>query len=407
MVRVTPVTSRRSPLSELRCQTDLERSLGFHQGTVAIDPDRAATLLAALPPAEWPQLCVHVAGSEGKTSTTELIAAGLRAPGRAVGTFTSPHLVDERERVRIDGEFVDDDRLAAAVRTVLGAVERLPSEPTWFECLTAVARVLFVPPHVQAAVWETGLGGRLDATRHLRADVCVVTSISLEHTAILGDTLTAIATEKAGILRPGVPLVMSGSIAEPAADVLRGVAGDLACPVTVVADADVDIADRSRVLARAVLDGLVAVGRLPADEPGRAGRLEGHQVAGRLQRVGRVLFDGAHTVAAATLLARHLSGIGPVGCLVFGATVGRDAEALLAPLLEVCPRVILTRAPGDRGVDPGELADRLEGHAVTVEADPRTALARAGAETPSGQWVVVTGSLHLLGELLPDAGGCV
>jgi dihydrofolate synthase/folylpolyglutamate synthase len=372
-----------------------------------------AALLEALPETRWPELCVHVAGSEGKTSTCQHLADALTAAGLRTGLYTSPHLRDVRERLRVDGAFLDEPTLSETVGAVRAAADGLERPPSWFEFLTAVARAAFVPPRVDAAVWETGLGGRLDATRLLRAHACVITSVSLEHTAILGDSLAAIAREKAGILRPGVPVILSAALPAEARHVLMDAAEAVSCEVVVADDIDTDLPGRSAALARAVVTRLVKDGRLSPPGPAVEAALQG-TVAGRLQRIGRVLFDGAHTAASTALLAAHLEGSAPVGALVFGTTTGRDGAALLSPLLPLCRHVVLTRPPGERGSDPSALAAGLDRADVHVEPDPAAALAlardlaRKQAPDPAGRQageqdvVLVTGSLHLVGHLLPD-----
>lgn len=396
---MTAVTCAPACLAVLDSLVDLERSRRFHAGRQPIDPAVAAELLARLDDRPRP-LAVHVAGSEGKTSTTTAIAAGLAAAGRPAGAYTSPHLRDVRERLAIDGAFPSDAELDAAVATVTAAAARL--RPSYFEFLTAMARVLFVPPRVPAAVWETGLGGRLDATRHLPADLCVITSISLEHTAVLGDTLAAIAAEKAGILRPGVPVVVAASLPAAARDVIASRAASLACPLHEADDRGAALDERSRVLAQAALGVLHLAGKLPSFGAAATDAVARHRVAGRLDERDGVLFDGAHTVAACSQLAEHLARTGRrIAALVFGVTAGRDGAAMLAALRPLAERIVLTRPPGDRGVDPETL--RAVAPEADVQPDPEAALALARRRAPPGGRVLVTGSLHLVGRLLPSA----
>jgi len=408
MTEATPGTRLLQRLSGL---VDLERSRGFHAGRVQLGLERMESLLAALPPLALPRVSVHVAGSEGKTSTTELVAAGLASQHLLTATYTSPHLLDVRERLRIGGAFPPAAPLDAAVEVVDLVAARLGLQPTFFEFLTAVARVLYAHTGVDAVVWETGLGGRLDATRLVAADVCVITSISLEHTAILGDTLDQIAAEKAGILRAGIPVVIGADVPAAARSVIMDHAAALECPVVQVAPAGADYRSRNRATARAALAVLADRGLI--DPPGASvdAALASHLVSGRLHRSGDVLFDGAHTAAACESLARTLveSGIErDIGCVLFGATSGRDALAMIEPLLPLgCP-LVLTRAPGDRGVDPEELACLIPAVRTIIVDDPERALDRArqvagqhAAQRPgAGSAVLVTGSLYLVGKLL-------
>jgi dihydrofolate synthase/folylpolyglutamate synthase len=383
---------------------DLERSRRFHDGLEALDLRTMDALLAALPELAWPRIGVHVAGSEGKTSTTELIAVGLRAHGLVTATFTSPHLRDVRERLRIDGAFADPAGLDDAVETVEAALHRARITPSYFEYLTAVARVLFARRPVDAVVWETGLGGRLDATRRMRADLCAITTVSLEHTAILGSTLAAIAAEKAGILRAGVPVVVGAGVPDEARRVIESRASDLGCPLDIVAARHDDALGDNRTLALACLARLAARHHLPAPPGDLSALLAAHRVEGRDQRVGRVLFDGAHSVSAVRGLARRLATL-DVARIVFGATHGRDVRSMLDTLAPVCEGLVLTQAPGGRGLSVSELRAALPDGVAAVEVgDPERALAVAQEQAGPGRLVVVTGSLHLVGSLLPGPG---
>ncbi|MHC4845062.1 MAG: bifunctional folylpolyglutamate synthase/dihydrofolate synthase [Planctomycetota bacterium] len=397
---MTSATSRSKLLDELSLLLDLERSRRFHAGEVALDTSRMEALLAALGERPRPAISVHVAGSEGKTSVSELIAAGLRAHGLATAAYTSPHLRDVRERVRIDDVFPTDALLDHAAIRVREAADSAKVEPSWFEFMTGVARVVFAEAGVPAVVWETGLGGRLDATRCLPADVCVITTISLEHTAILGADLPTIAGEKAGILRPGAPVVIGGGVPAVAREVIEQRARELDCPVRVAPEHADDFDRENRALAAAVLDVLAERGRLPARTAGVDAALEAHEVGGRWHRAGELLFDGAHTVAACEALARRLASE-QVGCLVFGATSGRDTAAMLRALLPVCPAVLLTTTPGERGVEASTMkSDDPDLAGLEVVSDPREALAEARRRAGADRLVVVAGSLHLVGHLL-------
>ncbi len=378
---------------------DLERSRAFHEGRIALQPGRMQALLDALPDLPEPRVGVHVAGSEGKTSTTELIAAGLRAHGLRTATYTSPHLRDVRERLRIDGEFPPDALLEEATARVEAAVRRAGLQPSYFEFVTALARCLYALASVDSVVWETGLGGRLDATRLMPARLAVITTISLEHVAILGNSLAAIAREKAGIVRPGRPVVLGAGIPGEALDEIVRIAGELAAPVLMAPSGGPSAASRNVSLARRALQALSAEGALPPHGPRIDEALAVHRVEGRLERRGRVLFDGAHTVAAMGLLARSLAAE-PLGAVVFGATSGRDPAAMLAPLEALGVPVWLTLAPGGRGIACEVLQAALApGVVAHVVPDPPAALS-AALEAARDRTVLVTGSLHLVGSLL-------
>ena len=409
MARMSASTSAFGWMERLSGLVDLERSRDFHSGRTSVDRGRMEALLAALPALPWPRVSVHVAGSEGKTSTTEFVAAGLGALGLRTATYTSPHLRDVRERLRVGGDWPPDGLLDRALSAVESAAARAGLSPTFFEFLTAAARVLYAEAGVDAVVWETGLGGRLDATRCMQVEACAITSISLEHTAILGTTLPAIAAEKAGILRPGAPVALGAGVPSEARAVIEQRAQQLGCPVRRVpprSGAGLDPADENRALARLVLDQLAELGRVPPRDASVDAAIEAHVVEGRWQRVDGVLFDGAHTVASMQRLAARLSRV-PVGAIVFGATSGRDVAAMLAPLEPLGRPLVLTGLPTERSVPLDELRaavpSGLRAQAVAVES-PRDALARARPLAGEGL-VVVTGSLYLVGGLLDGVTG--
>ena len=411
MTRMTASTSTSGWMERLSGLVDLERSRDFHGGRVVVDRGRMEALLAALPALPWPRVSVHVAGSEGKTSTTEFVAAGLGALGLRTATYTSPHLRDVRERLRVGGDWPPDGLLDRALSAVESAASRAGLAPTFFEFLTAAARVLYAEAGVDAVVWETGLGGRLDATRCMQVEACAITSISLEHTSILGTTLPAIAAEKAGILRPHAPVALGAGVPAAARTVIERRARQLGCPVAslplAAATRDaLDPAAENRALARLVLDQLAASGRVPPRTAAVDAAIDGHVVEGRWQRVGDVLFDGAHTVASMQRLAARLARE-PVGAVVFGATSGRDVAAMLAPLEPLRRPLVLTGLPTERGVPTAELRAAvpagLAAQAVAVDA-PAAALDRARRLAGGGP-IVVTGSLYLVGCLLDGATG--
>lgn len=406
MRAVTPGNPPLLPLDEL---IDNERRARFFSGGEQADGTVAPRLLAALEPLARPAVSIHVAGSEGKTSTTERLAAGLSAGGWTTGAFTSPHLHDPLERLRIDGALPPAEAVARAARDVLAAARSARLTPSWFDALAAVARLLFARQGVAAVVWETGLGGRLDSTRALPADLCLITSISLEHTAVLGNSLAAIATEKAGILRAGVPLLLPAGLPAEALDVFVERAEALGCPVELVTSQDgAEPQQRSVDLALAALQRLADAGLTPAPDEATSRAVRAWRVEGRGELHGDVFFDGAHSVAAIEALASRLGKSVP-GPVVFAATSGRDAQAMAQALLAVADPLIVTAVPGPRGgEDPAELVARLDAGGATAlspalaEPDPRRALRAARQQSGSGRQIVVTGSLYLVGLLLPD-----
>jgi dihydrofolate synthase/folylpolyglutamate synthase len=210
---------------------NLERSPDLRHARLSLTPIRA--LLARTGEPHDRLHVLHIAGSKGKGSTALLCEALLREAGVSTGTFTSPHLERWTERFRLDGREVPGDALAAVLSTLRPHVEALregPEPPSFFDVTTAAAFQLFADAGVEAAVVEVGLGGRLDSTNVVAPAVCCITSIELEHTERLGDTLAAIAGEKAGIVKSGIPLVV-GALPAEAAAVVEARARELACPL--------------------------------------------------------------------------------------------------------------------------------------------------------------------------------
>jgi dihydrofolate synthase/folylpolyglutamate synthase len=335
----------------------------------------------------------------------------LRQGGLRTGLFTSPHLLRFTERIRIDGNEVDGDHLAV----LDGAVAATGVPLTYFEVATVLAFLAFAEAKVDVAVLETGLGGRLDATSTCHPLVCAITSIALDHEAILGRTLAEIAYEKASIARPGVPMFIGPlppeaerrvlEVAEAAgAAVLRpgGYPPAPAPPALVgrhqLANAALAVAIAGHAAAalgrpltgEAVLHGLTKV-RWP----------------GRLERIGDVLLDCAHNVEGAQALAAALPA-SPRLVLVTSIVRDKNAAGMLAVLAPHFDRVVVTRSPSERAIAPDELAvlvKQTRGPAgadacdVGRVANPGEALvsARAWAREVEGGLVVVAGSIFLVG----------
>ncbi|MGH9687707.1 MAG: bifunctional folylpolyglutamate synthase/dihydrofolate synthase, partial [Candidatus Acidiferrales bacterium] len=189
--------------------------------------ENISTLAAALGNPHRAAPCVHIAGTNGKGSTAAMLESILRVSGMRTGLYTSPHLVRINERIRIGGEDISDDEFAAAWTRVQATIEsllasgRLAAHPTYFECITAMGFVAFAERRVDFVVYETGLGGRLDATNIVQPEVAVITSIDFDHEDYLGHSLEEIATEKAGIIKAGAPVVNSAARLEARAVIAR------------------------------------------------------------------------------------------------------------------------------------------------------------------------------------------
>ena len=360
---------------------------------------------------------IHVVGTNGKSSVTRMTAAILERHGRLTGAFLSPHLESFAERIRIGGADLGPSAFAAAIERAAAAAGRVAAqapadEPvTQFELLTAAALSEFAEREVDAAVVEAGLGGRLDATNVLAAPVAVLTSVGLEHTAWLGETHAAIAREKLGVLADGATLVCGPLGPEAAAEAERAASAAHARLVRVSpADAPpgLDLPGYQRgnfAIARAAAEALL--GDLDPAAVTAAGA-DG-AVPGRLQRVGSepvVLFDGAHNADGVRALSGALDEMVGSRPLVVVASIlsDKDPATMLAGLLGRCVAAVLTQAANPRALPVDELmaAAPRGPWELHAEPDPRRALERARALAGPDGAVLVTGSLHLVGDLLAD-----
>ncbi len=411
-----------------------------------VDPfklDRVERMLAAIGDPQRGPRTVHVAGSKGKGSTTRLLASVLGRAGLGpVGLYTSPHLQDLSERVVVDGHPATDAEMAAAADRFLPYVVRTSGTsdaPTFFEIMTAVAWLIFSARGCRAVVLETGLGGRLDATNVCAPERTVITTIELEHTQILGDTLEAIAGEKAGILKAGVPAATGAE--GVALDVIRAEACRRGAPLAVVGEdlvvlgARVGPGPRTDLALRidatpidvslpvagehhatnAALAAWAALG-LGVEPETIAEGMRAARLPGILETLpGRppVVIDGAHTEASARATARAAKAAWPdrPWVLLVGMLEGKDPRRVLAPLLDGAVAVVTTTLPTPRTLEAEVLADTARAlSSVPVEAiaDRKAALARARALVPGEGYVLATGSLRMAGfvrgALLGNAG---
>lgn len=365
---------------------------------------------------------LHVAGTNGKGSTCAMAAQALREAGHRTGLYTSPHLVRFNERIAVDGVPVEDEvleRLAVAVRRACpwhdagGEAERL----TYFEFATLLALVRFAEVGVGAVVLEVGLGGRLDATNVVRPVACAVARIGLDHTEMLGDSLEAIAREKAGIFKPGVPATVAHAQPPEAMAVLQAEAARRRTPLTVAPAAypgPMALAgphqQGNAALAAAALRLLDRAG-VRVGEDAIARGIAGASWPGRLETAGGLLLDGAHNPDGAAALAAALAALHPGRPveLVFGVLADKDHCGMLralAPAVRglhlVEPRTRRARPLASYRALARSLVRRTDEHGSVEEA-----IACARAAAGGGGLVCVAGSLYLVGEarqLLGDRG---
>jgi dihydrofolate synthase / folylpolyglutamate synthase len=378
---------------------------------------------------------IHVVGTNGKTSTTRMIAAILERHGLRTGAYTSPHLSSYTERVQVAEQDLDGDVFAAAIARAAWAAERVnrtlseDDHVTQFELLTAAALWEMAEQGVEVAVLEAGLGGRYDATSVISSRVTVLTNVGLEHTRWLGPTLKDIAEEKLAVLQPHTTLVLGADLAEPALDVAGRVARERAARIIRVRAAPASLPLRARgsfqqrnfALARAAAEAYLKDPhslRAEAAGAGSDGALDERAirdaavsttVRGRLQVIDGeplTVFDGAHNPHAIAALVESLPEVldGRPTALVLGVLEDKDAAGMLAALLGVCERAWFTAPPSSRALSPAalqSLARQLGFDAVACEPAPWRALAEArrwAAERTGA--VLVTGSVYLVGELL-------
>jgi dihydrofolate synthase/folylpolyglutamate synthase len=373
--------------------------------------------------------CVLVAGTNGKGSTAATLAAIASAAGLRAGLYTSPHLVDVTERIRIGGDDVAAAELDEALGEVFAAADRAPAVPlTYFEAMTAAAFWLFARRNLDLAVLEVGLGGRFDATNVAPARLSVVTAISLDHVEELGGTLEAIAAEKAGIFRSGRPALVESERPE-AREVLRSVAGrvgavlhEMATETRIEAGApelagtpfSLTTPVRSYALrtplpgAHQVRNAATAVRAAELLDTPIGGDAVARGVAsvrwpGRLERFtarGRPVFlDGCHNPDGAAALARFIRDTSLSPDLVFGAMADKDIESMATALGPAVRRIRLVPAGSPRAATPGELTRRFAG--ARPDAAPASDLPSALEELlgdRAAESIIVAGSLYLVGE---------
>jgi len=415
-------------LAELDQLTNWERR---PRGDMRVDLEPMRDLARRLGDPQNSFRIVHVAGTKGKGSTCALIEAGLARAGFSVGRYASPHVMHITERVSIDGRPVGEERLADALGAALSAFKDARREATagqgatWFDILTVSALLIFRSERVEWAVLETGLGGRWDSTNIVQSDVAVITNIDLEHTEILGKTRAAIAFEKAGIIKRGGTVVTLLPEADEAGAVVSARAAELGCAVrrpTVPADATIE--QRNVAVAGTVLDvlgkmGVMTKGASAMSQPLGEQLLDPSTIAtarlpGRLEKIAvnitshgdntkvNVVLDGAHVpfnlAAVLSDLSQEAKYRAP--CIaVMSIADDKDAAGLLSTMTRHDISIIFTTV-GARSRSPEQLktiADTL-GLLSIVMLDPLEAYqeALAGA-TESGAWVLVTGSLYLVG----------
>ena len=418
---------------------DFERLRIVRYNSTNFDLDRMRSLLKKLGNPQDQFRSVHVAGTKGKGSTCAMTASMLEAAGYKVGLYSSPHLIDIRERIQINGHMIPQTDFARIVRQLEPIVARMKPLPTYFDVLTAIAFKYFAEQKVEIAVVETGMGGRLDSTNVIKPEVTAITSISKDHMAQLGYTLPKIAEEKAGIFKSGVPAVTV--VQEPEVEaVLKGVAGRVGAPLDITGRT-IEFSYRfessrlqgphNRVclttpnsrfehlavpligehqaincgLALAIIDRLKTRG-LPINDARAMEGLARTSIPGRMELVSttpRIVVDCAHNAASVDAMMRAIGQHIPYDSMVviFGCCADKDVTGMLDRITSGADKVIFTRVDNIRSADPNELLARYVeqyGKMAQVAATLADALAIANRAVTKEDLICITGSFYLVGE---------
>jgi dihydrofolate synthase/folylpolyglutamate synthase len=410
----------------------------------AFQLERMRALMAALGNPHESVATVHVAGSKGKGSVCGMTASMLQGCGYAVGLYTSPHMIELRERVQVNGQWVSSEDFTDVLWRVMGAADKLPAglgACTHFELVTALALVYFAEQAVDFAVIETGMGGLLDATNVIVPRVSAITAIQGEHRQFLGSTLEEIAAHKAGIIKQGVPAVVLPQSSESVTEVFRATAERVDAPLTVVGvgndfslrlEASVELGAHHKVnfkgqvlylehvtvplkgehqalncgLVLSIADELVRQGYDLPPAPMTAG-LSATPRAGRLEVVHlepRIVVDGAHNPESLRETIKALRQHMKYDSLwvVFGCAIDKEVDGMLTALASGADKVVFTRAEGNaRAMDPKLLGKRyveLVGKPLHVEECVRDAMNRAAKMIQTADLILVTGSFAVAGE---------
>jgi dihydrofolate synthase / folylpolyglutamate synthase len=346
--------------------------------------------------------CIHVAGTNGKGSVSAMLDSVGRAAGLRTGLYTSPHLVRFNERIQVSGQPITDDEVLTGLNAIREAIASSGCTPTFFEITTALGFLHFVTQQVDLAIMETGLGGRLDATNLITPLVSVITSIDLDHQKILGDSRPKIAREKAGIIKPGVPVV---SIAQTAdvREVIDEVAASLGSPVTYttksITDLEIGLAGSHQRLNAAVARDALAVAKLGISSNALKTGLKSVFWPGRFQALGdRLTIDGAHNLAASQCLVQTWRECYPSASptIVFGGLGDKELDKMLSALAPIAVRFFLVPVNNPRAEDPANI--RLPSGSSGVVFPGVQEAVEAAKKLPEP--VLVTGSLFLVGEVL-------
>lgn len=420
---------------------DYERMRVVRYNTTQFSLDRMRKLLSLLGDPQKQLKCIHIAGTKGKGSTAAMLDSMLRECGYTVGLYTSPHLMDIRERVQVNGSMITQSDFTELCKLIESIEPKMEDDkPTHFEILTALSLKYFVDQAVDIAIIETGMGGRLDATNVIEPMICGITHISYDHMGILGKTLDKIAAEKAGIIKAGIPAI-SVEQDPVVSEVLRRRAEEVNTTLEFTGEsiefsyrfeANRELGPHTRVciiternrfehlavplqgehqahncgLALSILDRLALFG-FETPEPQVVKGLAATRLTGRMEIVWpepRIIVDGAHNAASIQALVKSIGAHVPYDSLVviFGCSSDKDITGMLRELNLGGDKVIFTRAANNpRAADPHDLVNwfsELSDKMSQATENLKEALNIASRAVSREDLICVTGSFHLVGE---------
>ena len=375
---------------------------------------------------------IHVAGTNGKGSTCAMLESIYRAAGLRVGLFTSPHLVSFRERIQVNRQLIPQADVVRVVGELKPLFQQFPPghHPTFFEVVTVMALKFFAEQKCNLVIWETGLGGRLDATNIVTPLASVITNIQFDHQQWLGDTLAKIAAEKAGIIKPGVPVLTATDEPEALA-VIEKTAREKNAPLAIVAQTSrlcvFEQLQKSCVSSTPVLPLIgehqqinaslalatveILQSKIPVNQEAMRSGLSNVHWPGRLQLIQRpngqkILLDGAHNAAGARVLAAALAKNfpAPAKTLILGVLNDKDWRTICALLAPLASRVITVSIASDRTADANALAAACRAANPASQAAACPSLGAALQQTEARDFIVIAGSLYLVGEALELLG---
>ncbi len=433
------IRTYRAALNYLSTAVNYERVPPTVEAAAGFTLGRMQRLLAAMGNPHRDVKTVHIAGTKGKGSTVAMLTGMLRNCGYKVGTYTSPHIMDVRERIVVDGDRVGEAAFARLMQAVSDAAAKpRVGTPTYFELITAAAFLYFAQSEVDVAIIETGMGGRLDSTNVIKPEAIGIVSINHDHTAFLGDTLEAIAGEKAGVFKPGVPVTCSPQV-QGVERVLRRAAEEAKCPFRVTGR-DIGFSSRfessrglgphTRIcvttptshfehvhapllgdhqayncaLALGVVDSLKGRGFAIDDRKAVEG-LANVKLPGRMEIVSespRILVDGAHNAASVDALVRAIGQNVPYDSMViiFGCQKDKDIAGMLKHIRLGADKIIFTPTGSPRTMDPVDLAaafSEVSTKMCQVSESLEDALSIATRAVTRDDLICITGSFVLVG----------